>query len=774
MQILVAAVRKSLVAKLVLTAGVSLVASISALSFLAIVHQEDILMGYVVAEAERLGNTIKLGTRYAMMLNSRDDINQIITNIGQQEGIEAVRIYNKEGRIKFSNLKNEVETQTNIRAEACHVCHHSAVPTVNAPLEERIRIFTAQDGSRRLGIISPIHNEDGCSGDCHFHPEDKRVLGAIDVVLNLDASDREIAAFKTRVIGFTLIVLAALSGVIALFMLQFVIRPIRKLISGTKQIAKGEPHVTFDIMQDDEIGQLAQAVSRMGDEISEKQQELNKQRDEYYHLFSNVPCTITVQDKNFRLLRYNKEFREKFKPKPGDFCYRAYKGRSEKCPNCPVEQTLATGRSYCSEESGLDAEGIQRHWLVTTAPVCNKEGEVVAAMEMSLDITSRKQLEVDLEKSERKYLAIFQNIPNPVFVLDAGSLTILDCNESVKLVYGYERSELVGRPFVELFREEEREAYARRIVQEEVHDRAINVARDGRRLFVTIRVSPSEFSGQKVLLVTTSDITKRLETEQQLIQASKMATLGEMATGVAHELNQPLSVIKTASGFIVRKITKGEELARSILLDMASEIDSHVDRAAKIINHLREFGRKPEMKLEPVALNGVIERAFDIFSQQLKLREIEVMKSLDSGLPLVMADAGRLEQVFINMLLNARDAIEDKCYGPGASPTASSSSYGPCAKRITVTTRLNGTMVEAVVEDTGIGIKKGVIEKIFEPFFTTKRVGKGTGLGLSISYGIVKDCGGDIKADSTEGVGTRFTIMFPALGGADKDGGQSS
>jgi len=767
MRNVVAAVRKSLVAKLVLTAGLSLVVSISALSFLAIVHQQDILMDYVVAEAERLGNTIKLGTRYAMMINSRDDINQIITNIGQQEGIEAIRIYNKDGRIKFSNLKGEEGGQTNIRSEACSVCHKSNPPTINAPLYERIRIFTGPDGSRKLAIISPIHNEEGCSGGCHFHPEDKRVLGAIDIVLSLEASDREISSFKTRVIGFTLTVLAALSAVIALFMSHFVIRPIRKLINGTKRIAKGEPHVVFDILQEDEIGQLAKAVSSMGEEISDKQLELNKQRDEYYHLFSNVPCIITVQDKSFRLLRYNKEFRDKFKPKPGDFCYRAYKGRSEKCPNCPVEKAMATGRSYCSEESGVDAEGAQRHWLVTTAPIFNNEGVAVAAMEMSLDITSRKQLEVELERSERKYLAIFKNIPNPVFVLDVSGLVILDCNESVTTVYGYEREELLGRPFVELFREEERESYARRIIVEEVYDRAIHVARDGRRLYVTIRVSPSEFGGQKVLLVTTSDITKRLETEQQLIQASKMATLGEMATGVAHELNQPLSVIKTASGFIMRKITRGEELARSILLDMVTEIDAHVDRAAKIINHLREFGRKPEMKLEPVQLNAVIERAFDMFRQQLKLREIDVVKELDPDLGEVRADPGKLEQVFINMLLNARDAIEDKCSAAGSGSYAAAAhtaaTGAPCLKRITLTTSQTGDVVQAVVEDTGIGIKKGVVEKIFEPFFTTKRVGKGTGLGLSISYGIVKDCGGDIRAESTEDVGTRFIITFPAM-----------
>lgn len=753
-------IRKSLALKLIATAGLSLVVSVASLSYFATSHQEEILMSYVVNEADRLGNTIKLGTRYAMMINSRDDLNQIITNIGSQPGIQAVRVYNKQGQIKFSNVPGEVDTVTSIRSKGCLVCHQSAPPPDDAPLQNRTRIFTDENGQRHLGIISPIHNEPGCSENCHFHPPDKTVLGAIDVVLSLEATDREIAAFQTRSMAFTIIVLAGMGLAIFVFMGRFVIRPIRKLITGAQLIAEGGQCTRIDIDQADEMGTLVHTIERMGKSISDKQIELNRQRDEYQALFSQVPCIITVQDKNFRLLRYNQEFREKFRPKPGDTCYHAYKGRSDKCPNCPVEKSFETGRSYTSEESGIDADGVMRHWLVTSSPIKNGEGQVVAAMEMCLDISNRKQLEDKLEQSERKYLAIFKNIPNPVFVLDQTSLTILDCNESVNPVYGFERSELVGASFLSLFPEDDREAYAQKLRQKSLHDRVINVAKDGRRLFVTVRLSPSEFSGQKVLLVTTSDMTKRLETEQQLIQASKMATLGEMATGMAHELNQPLTVIKTAASFIRRKIERGEALASDILASLTQEIDAHVDRASKIINHLREFGRKPEMKLGPVDVSEVLMRALDIFSQQLKLREIEVVQEFSPGLPLVLADSGRLEQVFINMLINARDAIEEKwSEKPSGAGPANAAPLGP--KRITLTTGTAQGRVRVEIADTGCGIPTGVRNKIFEPFFTTKRVGKGTGLGLSISYGIIQDCGGTIQAESEAGVGTRFIISLP-------------
>jgi histidine kinase len=252
--------------------------------------------------------------------------------------------------------------------------------------------------------------------------------------------------------------------------------------------------------------------------------------------------------------------------------------------------------------------------------------------------------------------------------------------------------------------------------------------------------------------VTTSDITKRLETEQQLIQASKMATLGEMATGVAHELNQPLSVIKTASSFCMKKMDKKEAIEKSILQTLLVKIDSNVDRATKIINHMRQFARKSDLHLALVQINTVLEKAFEIFSQQLKVRGIEVEWKLEENLPAVWVDPDRLEQVFINLFINARDAIEERWKETGS---------GHENRRIIVATGLVGGRVEVRVQDTGIGIPQAIQDKIFEPFFTTKEVGKGTGLGLSISYGIVEECGGSIRVESEEGQGACFILRFP-------------
>jgi len=745
--------RHHIVYKLIVTVGLALLIAISTWAYFNIDYQKSRVMKNVVAGTDRLTNTIRLGTHYAMMLNSRDDINQIIQNIGKQPEIENIRIYNKNGQIKFSNRHSEIDTTTNIKAEACDICHRSDPPQAAINLNERTRIFYSPNGSHLLGIISPIENELSCSTDsCHVHPQDKKILGALDVVVSLKETDKEILLFEKGIIGLAIFIFLCTSTLIFFFVLRFVSRPIKRLIKGTELIAKGEYRSEVVVSQEDEMGQLADAINKMGREIGEKQTELNKQKDEYQNLFELVPCLITIQDTNFRLIRYNHQFSDRFDPIPGDYCFHAYKGRDSKCEKCPVERTLIDGKPHYGEESRTNTDGSTTHWVARTSPVKNEKNEIVAVMEVCLDITQRKQLEENLEKSEKKYYSIFNNMPNPVFVLDMDTLNILDCNGSVTTVYGFFKEEIISKSFMDLFMEDEKEKYEFKMRVFSVLNQVKHIRKDGKTIFVNIRVSPSEYPGQKVLLVTISDITKRLEVEQQLIQASKMATLGEMATGVAHELNQPLSVIKTVSSFFIQKIGKNEKIDEPTLNNMLVKVDSNIDRATRIINHLREFARKAEVSLVKVHVSEIMEKAFEIFSQQLKVRGIEVCWDIEKNLPMIMADPGRLEQVFINLMINARDAIEEKWKHHEDIKGE---------KKITLRALKEKNSVKLEICDTGIGIPKMILEKIFEPFFTTKEVGKGTGLGLSISYGIVKDCGGTIQAVSEEGQGACFIITFP-------------
>jgi histidine kinase len=736
--------------KFILIVGITLLLFISAGAYVAIRHQKEKLMDNILINTNRLAKTIKLGTHYAMMLNSREDIDQIINNIAKQPEIKTIRIYNKEGQIKFTNKQSEVNTITNIKDEACIICHKTEPPLTNLDLKERCRIFYSPEGYRVLGIIDPVCNASGCSsGDCHIHPEDNKVLGALDLVVSLETTDKELVVLEKGIIIFAAFIFVATLGIIFFFVLFFLNHPIRKLIKGTSIIAKGGYDKKVIINQKDEMGQLAEAINDMGKEIGVKQAEIEAKRKEYQTLFEGAPCMITVQDKNFKLLRYNYEFIKRFAPEPASYCFKIYKGRDKRCVPCPMEKTFEDGMPHSSEETGKDKNGNIIHWMLITSPIKDTNGNIIAAMEMSIDITSRYVLENRLEESEKKYYAIFNNISNPVFVVDMDDLSILHCNNSVTSVYGYLPDEITGRPFQYLFKEKN---HALRI--QSAKDIIVKqLTKQGKMIYVNIRISPSEYAGKKVFLVTSSDITKRLETERQLVHAGKMAILGEMSSGVAHELNQPLSVIKTSSSFILRKISQKKNIEHDILHNMLEKIDSNVDRASKIINHMRQFARKSDVTLGKVHVEKPLKRAFDIFSQQLKVRGIEVVWNLADNLPEIMADTDRLEQVFINLLLNARDGIEEKWNKEGLKTEND---------KICIESMLEKKEIIIKIKDTGAGIPKAILNKIFEPFFTTKEVGKGTGLGLSISYGIIKECGGTIKAVIPENdVGTCFVLYFP-------------
>ena len=230
--------------------------------------------------------------------------------------------------------------------------------------------------------------------------------------------------------------------------------------------------------------------------------------------------------------------------------------------------------------------------------------------------------------------------------------------------------------------------------------------------------------------------------QEQLVQAGKLATLGELTTGVAHELNNPLNNIAlcVANASYRIEFDVGDKTQVIWELRQATE---QIRKAAAIISHLRTFGRPAPVNHQPISVRHVIERALSLMQEQLRLREIEVTIDLGEEL-VVIGNSIQLEQVFINLLTNARDAVVES----------------PC-KAIRILGSRGPTTVELAFRDTGHGIPPGLIGRIFDPFFTTKEVGEGTGLGLSITYGIIKAHGGTISVQSPPDEGTTFLIQLP-------------
>jgi PAS domain S-box-containing protein len=361
-------------------------------------------------------------------------------------------------------------------------------------------------------------------------------------------------------------------------------------------------------------------------------------------------------------------------------------------------------------------------------------------------------------KSEEKYRSLFNNDPNPIFIISHQTYEILDINERAQECYGYTREEMQGMSFLSLGEPEDREIqYGFEhlpLGQSILLAKRRHFRRGGRSFYVNISVSHARYGESAVLIATTTDVTESIEKETQLIQASKMTTLGMMAAGMAHEINQPLNVIQICADFFLKMIKKGQTVPEADLRSMAKDIIANVDRATGIINHVRHFARQSDVVTSRVNINAPIEDVFKVLGHQIKAHQIELDLDLDCDIPYILADHNRLEQVFINLVTNAIDAMDEK---------AELADHKGMAKRLAIRTFVQSGNVVAEVADNGLGMSKEVQEKLFEPFFTTKKIGKGTGLGVSISYGIVKDYNGSIEIDSQQGRGTTFVLKFPAL-----------
>jgi C4-dicarboxylate-specific signal transduction histidine kinase len=248
---------------------------------------------------------------------------------------------------------------------------------------------------------------------------------------------------------------------------------------------------------------------------------------------------------------------------------------------------------------------------------------------------------------------------------------------------------------------------------------------------------------------TTAEIQRReqelREKQEQLVQAAKLATLGELTTGIAHELNNPLNNIGLFIGNVADMIELRQFDTDRVLRDLRSAMQQ-VHKASQIISHLRMFGRAAPTSREDVRVNAVVVQALALLQEQLRLRDIEVTLDLADDDPIVLGNAIQLEQVFLNLLTNARDAV--------AQSTRKAISISSCCER---------QRVRLMFKDTGPGIPVGLEQRVFDPFFTTKEVGAGTGLGLSIAYGIVRDHEGTISVDNAAGRGATFVVEFPLV-----------
>jgi two-component system cell cycle sensor histidine kinase/response regulator CckA len=420
-------------------------------------------------------------------------------------------------------------------------------------------------------------------------------------------------------------------------------------------------------------------------------------------------------------------------------------------PHAPI--VVTTGRS--DEQTAIDSLRLGAQDYVVKGRLDAET--LVRALRYAME---RKRTELRLRDSEEQYRLLFVKSPHPMWVIDEETLAFLAVNDTAVDHYGWSREQFLSMSAEELELEGGgglRERLADTSWGVPTRDAPATALRhrlkNGSVVDVQVSSSPIPFQGRAARLVLATDVTETRRLEAQLRQAQKMEAVGQLAGGIAHDFNNLLSVILGQGELIHRELPPGHRT-----LTRVGAIQHAADRAAGLTRQLLAFGRRQVLQPEVLDLNELVP-GVERMLRRLLPETIEIVTSLQTSAGRVRADRGQLEQVLVNLALNARDAM-------------------PAGGRLVVTTadadlddaqaRLRpdlpaGPYVVLGVEDTGHGMGAATLARAFEPFFTTKPEGRGTGLGLAMVYGIVKQSGGHVTVYSEPGRGTAFKIYLPRV-----------
>ncbi|RNC68466.1 MAG: PAS domain S-box protein [Desulfuromonadales bacterium] len=412
------------------------------------------------------------------------------------------------------------------------------------------------------------------------------------------------------------------------------------------------------------------------------------------------------------------------------------------------------GKNYEIEHRLLFRDGTLKWVYTIVEPLVDSAGTVVMLYGTTQDITERKQAEVDLRNKTNELQAIFDSITDGITVYDHDGRIQHHNLVGPRL---FPREIQPGKSCSELFHPESpslpQECPVERALRGERAETSHVSVREGHKTqYVDITATPiKDALGEKNrALVFFRDVSKKRLQEMHLIQSEKMSSIGVLATGIAHEINNPLTSVAGYAEALLRRFRDEPALERDSRLDVFPRylevIVRESYRCKGIINHLLSFGRKSDGVAVPVDMNAILREILELLSHQPSYRQITVVANLKEDLPRVLGDPSGLRQVCMNLLVNAHQAIT----GDG---------------RVEVTTVAAGeATVSVTIRDSGPGISPDMIDRIWDPFFTTKEVGKGIGLGLALTYDIVKRHGGEIQVESRVGEGTQFTVILPVCG----------
>ena len=409
------------------------------------------------------------------------------------------------------------------------------------------------------------------------------------------------------------------------------------------------------------------------------------------------------------------------------------------------------------ERLGLRKDGSAFQAYEKTSVIKDASGKQVGIVSIIDDITSRKRLQQALKESEERYRSFVETARSAIIAMDSDGKIIL-FNPAAEKIFGHSADEMINSEFSSLFPAEQKDALRLELGKgsgvsalrgSTAELTALN--KHGEEFPIDVSFSTCRVDGRPITTAIIFDITERKSLQEQLLQSAKLAAIGELISGVTHEVNNPLAVVIGYSEMLLSESEMNAEAKEAV-----KSIHGEAERAKKVIQNLLSFARKHSPQKEVIQVNDILEKTLGLTDYEMRKNGVKIMRDLDPDLPETVGDPNQLQQVFLNIIINAQHAMMDM----------------PDERRITVRTRVKdkpgvssagtSSVIEIAFEDNGPGIPENVAKKIFDPFYTTKPKGKGTGLGLSVSFGIIRDHGGTIQVKPNEERGVTFFIEIPA------------
>lgn len=740
--------------RIALSVGLILLASYVVFIYLIVDVQQRFYLDQIVREASRFSSAV-LNSTYSNMLHGDPDATKaFLKDIGKQDSVSEVRIYNHDGLVKFSNHPEEVGRKVDIKSEACLRCHSHDKPFSEVATERRTRI-EYQGKDRILGMITPIYNEKSCfTAACHVHPEDQKILGVLDMKMRLSRFDAHIQSLVVKVVLIGIWTFIAVLGTIGLYILFRVHKPVSRLQIAMQKVAAGDFGYKTPVESKDQLGELATSFNLMRDQIRRRTLELIRSRGEYKNLFEQVPCSICVIDEDFRIVRQNAHVTSLFKGGVGMHCYEVFKNRSERCEDCHAIRTFAEGEKYTKEHCGLDVAGQDANYISYTSPIFDDKGKVIYSMLIAVDVRDRVKLEHELRVSKDFQTNLIDNSIHGIIATDEnGKIAIY--NEAAQRLLGYKFQEAIGdtdltkyfpKEFVEMILASKlgRELPETRLVEQE----AVVYSSDGEAL-------PVRFSGLILFdlgrpvgaVAFTEDLRniKRLEREKQV--SDRLAVVGQTVAGLAHGIK---NIIQGLEGGVYVVETAIEDNDSKLMDRGWSMVKNNIHRISDLVKDLLAYSKERRPQYEGTDPNALAEEVCSLFEIKANEKSITIERQFDPNLGKmvkVFLDQRGIHSSLSNLVTNAIDACE---------MDTKKESHKIVVR--TLEDSSGGVIFE--ISDNGAGMNDETKRKVFSSFYSTKG-NRGTGLGLLVTSKIIAEHGGEIYFDSAEGVGTTFTIRLP-------------